>query len=45
MFNDTVFDNILYANPNKTEKDVIEICKKLNLHEVIMVQTQIIYLK
>ncbi|KRX09894.1 P-loop containing nucleoside triphosphate hydrolase [Pseudocohnilembus persalinus] len=36
MFNDTVMNNLLYANQSKTREDVIEICKKLHLHEVIM---------
>ena len=36
LFNRTLFDNILYANPKATRKQVIAAAKKANIHDFIM---------
>lgn len=36
IFNGTIFDNINYANKDISKEDLINICKKLNLHDKIM---------
>lgn len=36
IFNGTIIENINYANKNISKDEIIEICKKLNLHEKIM---------
>ncbi|KAL4434505.1 hypothetical protein ABPG74_007289 [Tetrahymena malaccensis] len=36
LFNDTVMSNLLYGSKNKKQEDVIEVCKKLNLHDLFM---------
>jgi ATP-binding cassette subfamily B protein len=35
FFNDTILSNIKFANPNVSDKEVIDICKKINLDEYI----------
>lgn len=35
IFNDTVLNNILYTNVDKTREDAIELCKRIGLHETI----------
>lgn len=36
IFNGTILENINYSNKEITEEKIIEICKKLNLHEKIV---------
>ncbi|EGR27509.1 hypothetical protein IMG5_195130, partial [Ichthyophthirius multifiliis] len=36
LFYDTILSNILYGSNNKSQEQVIEICKSLNLHDLIM---------
>ena len=36
IFNGTIFDNINYANKDISKQELIDICKKLNLHDKIM---------
>lgn len=36
LFTGSIKDNILYGNQNATDKDVIEACKRANIHEFIM---------
>lgn len=36
IFNGTIFDNINYANKDISKEEIIDICKKLNLHDKIM---------
>ena len=36
IFDGTILENINYANKNISKDEIIEICKKLNLHEKIM---------
>ena len=36
IFNGTIFDNINYANKDISKQELIDICKKLNLHNKIM---------
>ena len=36
IFNGTILENINYANKDVSKEEVIEICKKLNLHDKIM---------
>ena len=36
IFNGTILENINYANKNISKEDIIEICKKFNLHDKIM---------
>lgn len=36
IFDGTILENINYANKNISKKEMIEICKKLNLHDKIM---------
>ena len=36
IFNGTIFDNINYANKDISKEEMIDICKKLNLHDKIM---------
>ena len=35
MFNDTIYNNIHYANPTATKEDVIQAVQKANIHEFI----------
>ncbi len=35
LFSGTIYENLLYGSKNKTEKDVIEACKKAHIHEFI----------
>ena len=37
LFNDTVQFNLLYGQPDASYKDVIEVAKKCQLHDVVMV--------
>lgn len=36
IFNGTILENINFSNKDISKKEIIEICKKLNLHEKIM---------
>jgi ABC-type multidrug transport system fused ATPase/permease subunit len=36
LFNDTILNNLLYANPLKSQEEIHEVCRKLNLHDKIM---------
>lgn len=36
IFNGTILENINFSNKDITKEEIIEICKKLNLHEKIM---------
>lgn len=38
LFNGTIKDNLLYAKPDATEEEIIEACKKANIHDFIMEQ-------
>lgn len=38
LFNGTIRDNIQYANPDATEDDMIEACKKANIYDFISAQ-------
>lgn len=40
LFNGTIKENLLYAKFDATEKEVIEACKKANLHHFIIEQPQ-----
>lgn len=40
LFNGTVRENLLYARAGATEEEMIEACKKANLHDFIMSQTK-----
>ncbi len=35
LFNGTIRENLLYANPEATEEDLIEACKKANIYDFI----------
>ncbi|MBQ3864551.1 MAG: ABC transporter ATP-binding protein [Clostridia bacterium] len=35
LFNDTIYNNLLYANPNATREEVVEACKTANIHDFI----------
>lgn len=35
LFNGTIRDNLLYANPNATEEELIDACKKANIYDFI----------
>ncbi len=35
LFNGTIRDNLLYAKPNATEEELIEVCKKANIYDFI----------
>lgn len=37
LFNDTVLHNLLYGRPNATIDEVIEVAKKCQLHNLVMV--------
>ena len=37
LFNDTIQFNLLYGQPDASYKDVIEVSKKCQLHDVVMV--------
>lgn len=36
LFNGTIRDNLLYANPNATQPQIEEACKKANIHDFIV---------
>lgn len=36
MFNTSIKENIKFANPNATDKEIIEVCKKADIHDFIM---------
>jgi ATP-binding cassette subfamily B protein len=36
LFHRTLLDNLRYGNPNVTEKEIMEACKKAHIHELIM---------
>ena len=36
IFEGTILENINYANKNVTKEEIIDVCKRLNLHEKIM---------
>ncbi len=38
LFNGTIRENLLYANPDATEEDLIEACKKANIYDFILKQ-------
>jgi ABC-type multidrug transport system fused ATPase/permease subunit len=38
LFNDTIMFNLKYGNPDLSEEEVIEMCKKCQIHEKIMKQ-------
>ena len=38
LFNGTIRENLLYANPDATEEDLIEACKKANIYDFITAQ-------
>ena len=38
LFNGTIRENLLYANPNATEDELIEACKKANIYDFISAQ-------
>ncbi|MBO4679787.1 MAG: ABC transporter ATP-binding protein [Lachnospiraceae bacterium] len=38
LFNGTIRENLLYANPDATEADLIEACKKANIYDFIISQ-------
>ena len=38
LFNGTIRDNLQYANPDATEDDMIEACKKANIYDFISAQ-------
>ncbi len=40
LFNGTIRQNLLYANPEATEEDMIEACKKANIYEFITKQPE-----
>ena len=39
LFNGTIRENLLYANPDATEKQMAEACKKANIYDFITSQT------
>ena len=38
MFNGTIRENLLYAKPDATEEELMEACKKANIHDFILNQ-------
>ena len=38
LFNGTIKDNLLYAKPNATDEEIIEVCKKANIYDFIQRQ-------
>ncbi len=38
IFNGTILDNIKYAKPDATDEEIINVCKRLNIHELIETQ-------
>jgi len=36
LFNGTIRENLLYANPGAADEDIINACRKANIHEFIM---------
>ncbi len=38
LFNGTIRENLMYANPEATDDDLIEACRKANLHDFILAQ-------
>lgn len=38
LFNGTIRENLLYANPDATEDDLIEACKKANIYDFVQKQ-------
>ena len=36
IFDGTIFDNINYANKDVSENEIMDICKRLGLHDKIM---------
>ena len=40
LFNGTIRDNLLYAKPDATEEELIEACKKANIHDFITAQPE-----
>lgn len=45
LFNETVLFNLLYGRPDATFEEVVDICKKCHLHDLIMVIISIIIAK
>lgn len=37
LFNQSILYNLKYGNPNKTFDEIVEVCKRVNLHDFIMV--------
>ncbi len=35
LFNGSIMDNLLYAKPNATKEEIIDACKKANIHDFI----------
>ena len=40
LFNGTIKDNLLYANENASDEEIIEACKKANIHDFIINQPE-----
>ena len=38
LFNDSIHYNLTYGNPEATEEQIIEACKRVNMHDLIMSQ-------
>ncbi len=38
LFNGTIMDNLLYAKPDATKAEILEACKKANIHDFIAAQ-------
>jgi len=36
LFNDTIYNNLLYANPKRTFEEIQDVCKRVGLHDTIM---------
>ena len=36
LFYGSIYDNVLYGSQNKTKEDVIDACKKANIHHFVL---------
>lgn len=36
LFNDTIMNNLKYSNPDATDEEVVEMCKRLQIHDSVM---------
>ena len=36
LFNDTILFNLRYSNPDATFEEIVEVCKKCQIHEKIL---------